>query len=111
VTGWGVDGKIIQIKRTVSVLGTRVHSCMADTSAALAVYISLVYSESSTLSGIAYEKMKRWKEKQASVSAQMKIRFEGGETEKGKRPPNAGVLMIIGKKEGLPGSPPDRQAR
>ena len=76
-----MDGNITQIKRTGSFLGTRVLSCGTDTSAVSAVYISLVYSESSTLSGLACEEMK----KSASVLGQMKIRFEGeNETEKSK---------------------------
>jgi hypothetical protein len=82
VTGWTVDGKIIQIKRTGSILGTRVLSCRADTSA-VAVHISLVYSESSTLSGIAYEEIEM--ERKVSVSVgQMKIRFREVSQEKVK---------------------------
>lgn len=36
-----------------------VRSCGTDTRAVPAAYISLVYSESSTLSGLAYEELKR----------------------------------------------------
>jgi len=45
LTRWAVDRKIIQIEGAGSFLGTRVLSCRVDTSAVLAVYISLVYSE------------------------------------------------------------------
>lgn len=84
---------------------------MAGKKPVSAEYITLVYSESSLPSGLAYGEIRDEKE---NVNVRFRVGWrsgsDGNETEKGKRRMNVEGLIIIGKKS-LPDSPLGRQAR
>ena len=71
----------------------------------VSMYMSLVYSESSTLSGLACEVAKEWKKKK-KISIGWKSYSR--EMKQGRVRLKAGGLMAIGE-EGLPDSPPARR--